>query len=122
LLVWLAEWREREQDLFVEQMVKGKPMAYISIEKGLSVFGQFLEYIFLGDGLLYFSGVTSMVFGTCFFFTTEKGIHKGIANGYPSSNARLIPWLRWGGAVLAVFGLAILILQLSGFFHWLDTL
>jgi hypothetical protein len=95
-------------------------MAYI--EKATGQFGQYLQYIFLGNGLVYYSGVMSIVLGTYWFFRAEKGIRRGIAVGYPASNARLIPWLRWGGLGLAVFGLLAITLQLFGFFDWLNTL
>ena len=68
------------------------------------------------DGLMYFTGIMSIVFGTYWFFRSERGIRRAIAEGYPTSNARLIPWLRWGGLALAVFGLVCIALQLAGFF------
>ena len=97
-------------------------MGSISIENTVTAIGRFLEYIFLGKGLTYYSGLLGMVFGTWSFFFAEKSIRRGIAEGHPSNNVRLIPWFRWGGLVFAVLGLAFIVLELAGFFDWLNTL
>ena len=78
--------------------------------------GKFLEYIFLGKGLTYYSGILAMVLGTYWFFRGERNVRRGIEAGCPASNARMIPWFRCGGLAMAVFGFLFVLLGLIGCF------